>query len=55
MSFRLLQRETNIFFSTAHEAFIKISQVLDYKVNFDKFIKIELIQTLFPDPGARKV
>lgn len=55
MSFSLLQRETNIFFLTAHEAFIKSRQVLDYKVNSDKFIKVELIQTLFPDHGARKV
>ena len=46
--------EEYTFFSSAHETFSRIDHILDHKSNLSKFIKIEILSSIFSDHNAMR-
>lgn len=42
-------QEQNTFFSSVHGTFSRIEHILGHKSSADKFLKIEIIWSIFPD------
>lgn len=43
------------FFSCSHGTFVKIDHILDHKIHFNKFTRIEIIQSMLSDYSGIKL